>query len=452
MSPNISTATGKPALDFLDWLELPPFHGCRLAVTATRALERYSDLLDHRQSRADLRVTEIGDITDEFLDLVVVNPEAPAGFEFTGLSFAEFLAALHRANVPLEQLSHYRQVLTHPALERLREAARARIRVMRKDTWFRQIGLRLPSHHKDAPRTTFPLALAPLMSAADSAWKPPQRSRLTVEILHTVAALQTPRIPLRGKRFPREVWGSSWVNWWGCRLLPRTTPNISDFSYNEVQLALPSLETSYFSAHYRVRNLFAHFRFTTWSTPTGARVMLVDEVQSDWLRDWRWQRLGRDLPAIRVVGRQNTEAHALPAIPACPYQEDWLKVTTEMIIRHAQNLDCHVLAWTPGCIQQALNAKLPLPTAERLYDRRLPRTIKQALLAQGSRALEFPVEYPCWSTDFYTRWDSRHGWRVFKREGDQPVSSGYKIWDEANEHLEKLAKPMWVPLSGYLLF
>ena len=452
MSPETHISSGRPALDFLQWLELPALNGCRLAVTATRALERYSDLLDHQQKRANLRTGEIADITDEFLDLVVLKPEAPAGFEFTGLSLAEFLAALHRASVPPELLATYRQLSTHPALDSLREAARQRIRVLGKNTWFRQIGLRLPSNHKDAPLVEFPPALTPLMAAADSGWKVPKRSRLTVEALHTVAALHPARIPLRGKRFPRHVWGSSWVTWWGCRLMPRATPQISDFDYNELQLTLPSLETSYFSPHYRVRNLFAHFRYTIWSTPNGARVMLVDEVQSDWLRDWRWQRLGRDQSDTLVVGRHQTEARSLPPVPACPYEADWLAVVAEMIVMQARRSNCQVLAWIPGRIQQALNPKLPLPTAERLYDRRFPRAVRRVLLAQGSRALEFPVEYPCWSTDFYTRWTRGHGWRVFKREDDQAVSTGFKTWDEAHAHFEKLASPIVAPLSGYLLF
>jgi hypothetical protein len=45
MSPNISTATGKPALEFLDWLELPALIGNsgwmhRLLRMATQARKR----------------------------------------------------------------------------------------------------------------------------------------------------------------------------------------------------------------------------------------------------------------------------------------------------------------------------------------------------------------------------------------------------------------------------
>jgi len=180
--------------------------------------------------------------------------------------------------------------------------------------------------------------------------------------------------------------------------------------------------------------------------------MLVDEVQSDWFRDWRWQNLGRELSDSWVVGRYKTEAGCLPRIPECPYQADWLTVTAEMIVEQARRQDCHVLAWTPGWIQHALNSKLPLPTANRLYDRRFPSAVNKVLLAQGSKALEFPVEYPCWSTDFYTRWTQRQGWRVFKADSHQAVSAGFKTWDEAHTQFEKLARPIVVPLSGYLLF
>ena len=451
MSEETARETDPQSLGFLQLLELPAFNGCRLGVTATRALERYSDLLDHQQQRAPLRPAEIQDIADEFLDLVVVKPEAPAGFEFTGLSLAEFHAALNRASAPAEQLAAYRLALSTAAMAGLREAARQRIRVLCKYVWFRHLGFCLPAHRQETPCIDFPPNLAPLLIAAqpDGCW--PKRSRLAVEALYSVAALQPTRIPLRGKRFPRRIKGSSWVTWWGCRLLPRRTAANAGFTYNEIKLALPGLETSFFSPHFTVRNLLAHVRYTVWNSAAGHRVMLIDELQSDWLRDLRWQRLGRERTAAWIVGTGRTPPADLPPVPACPYQDDWLTVTAEAIVTHARTLDCHVVAWTPARIQQALNPHLPLAAAERLYDRRLPAALRNVLLAQGESGLTLNVDYPCWSTDVHTVWTKGAGWRVFDRASGQPVTPPYPEWREAFAHLETVATPVMETLPGYLL-
>ena len=451
MSNETDHITDPQSLGFLQWLELPAFNGCRLGVTATRALERYSDVLDHQQKRAHPRPSDSHDIADEFLDLVILNPEAPTGFEFTGLSLAEFHAALPRAEVSADLQHACRQAMTADTMERLREAARQRIRVLHKHAWFRQLGFCLPAHRRDAPSIALPPALAPLLKAAYPDGRRPRRSRLAVEVLHTVAALQATRIPLRGKRFPRRIPSGSWVTWFGCRLLPRRTDPMTSFSYNEIKLALPSLETSYFSPHFAVRNLLAHVRYTIWQTETGSRVMLIDEVQSDWLRDWRWQRLGRERPATWVIGTGPTPAIALPSVPDCPYQEDWLTVAAEAIVTQARTLDCHIIAWTPARLQHALNIALPLAAAERLYDRQFPAALQRVLRAQGGHGPALTVDYPCWSTHLHTGWTRDHGWRVFDRASGQAVSPGYPDWNGAFGHLETLANPVVESLPGYRL-
>ncbi|MEA1053093.1 hypothetical protein U5801_25265 [Lamprobacter modestohalophilus] len=72
------------SIDFLAVVPLAAYQGLALGATATRALERFSDLtlgiepLARQPRRARL------DIIDECLDLVLIEAEAPAGFRFTG--------------------------------------------------------------------------------------------------------------------------------------------------------------------------------------------------------------------------------------------------------------------------------------------------------------------------------------------------------------------------------
>ena len=403
---------------FLQEVRLPGFEGLALAATGVRSLERFSDLAAGVQPLAPLKPSERLDVMDECLDLVLVSPNAPAGFEFTGLSVAEFRAALAASGQPGSVLGTWRQALLGADMQALREAARVRIGVRPSYVYLQQRWLRLPSGYADAPLVPLPAPLAELMGKAVRDWIAPRRSRYCVELIEEVGALGR-RLPTGDGVSPQTGHRSRPVGCTGPLSACSPRPRTADLArYAEYQLALPSLEESYFSGHFMARNVFAHFRTTYFTDATGRAVLLLDEVQSDWMQNLRRQRHGK---------RLTSAAPYIPllSIPECPVERDWLAIALAAFIDLAEEQGCDLIAWTPGAIQAELNPGLPLAVAQRLYDRRVPKTLAHLLggPSHGRGQIEpAAVDYPTCARDILLRHRQDLGWLLVAPDGETPAS------------------------------
>lgn len=433
---------------FLNPVPLPDFDGLTLAATGARALERFSDLVTGTGKLADMKASDRFDIMDECLDVVLVRADLPAGFEFTGISVAEFRVALRKANQPRPIIDAWRGTLLGEGMESLREAARQRIACRPAYTFLNQCRLWLPAAYEDTPRVILPDCLAQLMSVVDPQWIVPQRSRYTVELLE-IAGAPGRKLPTRGKRFPAPIRREMglWYCWDEQRLQPR---GVVGDGYFELQLALPSLEESYFSNHFMARNVFAHFRCTCFDDSYGQNVMLIDEVQSDWMRDLRWQRQGRPLPKRWMIDRVR-EQDSLPP-PPCPVEKDWLEITLDACIYFAERCGCDVIAWTPGAIQNELNPCFPLETAQKLYDQDLPESLKALLLnKRNCHAETYELEYPTYQRNvlFQRR---KKGWGLVNPDGKTPASDLVRGREAIYALFREWAIPTVERLPGLWLF
>ena len=402
---------------FLQQVRLPGFESLALAATGVRSLERFSDLAAGVQSLAPLKPSERLDVMDECLDLVLVKPDAPAGFEFTGLSVAEFRSALAAGRQPGSVLETWRQALLGADMQALREAARARIGVRAERCFLGQRWLRLPPGYQDAPVLDLPEALSHLLTAAIPGWVPPRRSRYTVELTEVVVA-DGCRLPIRGRRFPAK--GASitgrWLQWSEGQLQTQPSGRLRENA--ELQLVLPGLEESYFSEHFMARNLFAHLRTTWFQDTQGREVLLLNEVQSDWMRDLRRQRSGK---------RPSTAMPYIPlvSVPECPVARDWLAIALDAFIDFAEHCGCDLIAWTPGAIQTEINPGLPLGVAQRLYDRRVPKTLARLLggPSRGRGLIEpMEVDYPTYARNVLLQHRQDLGWLLVAPDGETPGS------------------------------
>jgi hypothetical protein len=404
------------SLPFLSCVSLPMFQGLPLAVTATRALERFSDLATGDARLAPMKAAARIDVMDECLDLVVPNAELLAGFEFTGLSLAEYRAALAASGQPSALREAVDAVLRGSDVEALRHAARQRIKVCAPYTHLRQCRLWLPDRYADQPMLTSPMALQGL-SACVFPGQTHRRNRYTVEMLET-AGLPGRRLPRTGKRFPvRHKDTLAYIVWEDQRLQP--APELGWVEVFERQLALPSLESSYFSNHFRARNVFAHFRASRFVDAEGRCVMLLDEVQSDWMRDLRLQRQGRPLPK-RWTHIGQHRGRVPEQIPECPVEKAWLAVTLDAYVEFARSQGADLVAWTPGVIQHELNPGLPRTTAERLYDKNVATFLKTSVGDTAECGLE-TVEYPTYKRNVLVR-GRRGGYHLVKPDGKTQVS------------------------------
>ena len=437
-------------VSFLQTLPLPAFDGLALAATALRSLELYSDLALGVTPPAPLAPRQRFDLTDECLDLVLLQPDLPAGFAFTGLSLAHFWAALLRAHPDEATLAPWRAALASDAFQALRDAARRRIADRTPAGYLRAYWLRLPPGHHQAPRVSLPAALSALLHRADPAWVVPERSRLAIDLLEEVVTDQP--WPTGGTDFPPQPVTSlsRWLRWPEYRL--HAPPAAVEFA--ELALALPSLEVSYFSGHFIARNVFAHVRTIRFTAADGRRVLLLHEVQSDWLRDLRFQRLGK---------RPTQERPYIPlvSVPACPLEQDWLRIALGAFIQLADRWDCDWLAWTPAAVQLELNPTLPSRIARRLYDRQVPRLLAelvaphQAIMADlvipGKATADprppAPVAYPTYRRDIQIGKAPGCGWYLMAMPGEARLTATVADFDATLAQLRDRATPIieWLP-------
>ncbi|MCF8004186.1 MAG: hypothetical protein K9L32_08275 [Chromatiaceae bacterium] len=423
-------------IDFLTLVHLPAYQGLALGATGTRALERFGDLamgvelLARQSRRARL------DVIDECLDLVLIDAEAPAGFHFTGCSLAIFWAALGPTQ------ADWRVALLSAPMEALREAARRRVNVARRGLYFKQWRLWLPRAYEDEPRATLPQPLETLLRSADPNWQPPQRSRFCVEQCEQFR-LPELHLPRRGKRFPqpdtRVV--QQMLDWSMQRLLPRGDGPHSN--HEELAFCLPSLEQSYFSDHFDVRNLFAHLRLSRLIDDQERWIILIDEVQSDWRRDLRRQRLGRPLPERRLARGGALRTTPQP-VPECPLGGDWLAVVVEALVAYAVTEGAELIAWVPGALQVELAEGLPLPVAQRLYDRDLPAALRAVIARdqlEGRKPLPSSFDYQTYARNLRFEHRRHEGWRLV--DASTGLSRGpFADLEQATDCFQCLAQPV----------
>ena len=429
---------------FLDIVPLPAYEQLPLAATAVRALERFSDVVDGLQRPAPLKVVDRFDIMDECLDLVIHRDDLPAGFEFTGLSLAQFWCALLAAQC--SELQKWRVRLGRPDIAAMREAARKRIAIRPEAYWFlHSRKVKLPHCYVGAPLVELPDPLAALLQAADPDWKRPRRSRFTVEVIEEVCTLDR-KTPTRGKRFPKPHWQGR-LSWWRAdahRLQPRGESD--DIEYFELQLALPSLESSYFSEHYPARNIFAHLRVTRFVDEKDRRILVLDEVQSDWLRDRRLQSRGRAIKERTVVkGERNWSPSD---IPECPVAGHWLDIALRAFLEYAEESGCAAVAWVPGQIQHELNPDLPLSVAQSLYDYDVPETLSRLL---DDEAEIVTVDYPTYRRSVLMQCAPVQGWLLVESDGKTPASEPVDGWEALHALFRARAIPAVEKLPAMML-
>lgn len=435
---------------FLDIVALPDYGGLSLAVTGTRALERFSDLIDGNQPPAKLKMSERFDVMDECLDMVWVRADLPVGFEFAGLSLADFWAALLKSPQDVDAVETWRDCLGGEPIAALREAARQRVAIRPAGTYLHSIDLWWPDTYQDRPLIKFQESLARLCATAIPQWKEPRRSRWIVELIEEIGFSDTV-FKTRGKAVPKPRDCSAAFQWW------RWEPNrlqaqgdLSQVDYHEYQFTLPSLETSYFSNHFPARNVFAQLRCTRFIDGLGQPLLLLDEVRSDWLRDLRLQQQGEPLPRSEVI-KMGGDFRCINTgpVPECPVADDWLQIVMATFIKLAWQMNCAGIAWVPGRIQHELNPAWPLSIAQDLYDRDVPKVLRQ-ILSVESDAPRLLVAYPSYSREVKMQYREPAGWFLVGPDGkdiDGPIKGRDALLNIYRAH----SKPSHDMLPAFLL-
>ncbi|WP_420473796.1 hypothetical protein [Noviherbaspirillum sp. ST9] len=163
--------------------------------------------------------------------------------------------------------------------------------------------------------------------------------------------------------------------------------------YREWLVTLPYYAPSYFSQHFQHRNVLLHLRCDIREGAHGERVLLLQEVQSDWAQEAR---------------RESKDERVLP-VP--PWLQEWPALAMKLALLHAATLNVDALAWTPGSMQAHRYGGRGSAGLTELYDRTLPAEATRLLRRYGAQCGAVEVFQP---ENFYV----------------EPAEFGYEVWDD----------------------
>jgi hypothetical protein len=133
--------------------------------------------------------------------------------------------------------------------------------------------------------------------------------------------------------------------------------------------------TSYISSHYKTDpNLLAHIRVQDFKTPDGKKVLLVDEIQSDWHQEGRkkgyatkenlesWYNQNKlegdpafaDLNSEQVSVLERNRGAGMGgnnAVPDAPFKKNWHELAMKRVLDYAAENGYDSIAITPGAEQ-----------------------------------------------------------------------------------------------------
>lgn len=221
------------------------------------------------------------------------------------------------------------------------------------------------------------------------------------------------------KRYPKL---SAQGNWSEYRLT-------GGADYREWLVTLPYYAPSYLSDHYLNRNILLHLRCDIREGAQGERILLLQEVQSDWAQQAR-----RELKDDRYQ----------PG-PVPPWFQEWPDFALKLALMHAAACGADALAWTPGRVQVRRYGGMGSAGLVELYDRTLP--------AEASRLLR-RYEVACGTVEvfqpenFYIE-PAELGYEVMDGQGELIAKAS--TWEEARAALPDGAHEALVAMHGIAL-
>jgi hypothetical protein len=141
-------------------------------------------------------------------------------------------------------------------------------------------------------------------------------------------------------------------------------------SYREWLITLPYYPASYLSGHFNIRNILAHVRCDGREGADGERVLMLQEVQSDWA-----QRARRALSKGEMVSDDE--------VPP-PFMKEWPALVMKLVLLHAAHQGLDAVAWTRGAHQVFRYKGLGAGGLNELYDRTLPRDVNRMMKPFGA--------------------------------------------------------------------
>ena len=170
--------------------------------------------------------------------------------------------------------------------------------------------------------------------------------------------------------------------------------------YREWLITLPYLPASYVAGHFKVRNVLAHVRCDLREGADGERVLLLQEVQSDWAQDARREIACGDMEAGEAK--------------CPPFLKEWPALAMKLVLLHAAHERLDAVAWTRGAHQVFRYKGLGATGLNELYDRTLPREVNRMIKPFGGACEMLGVYVP---TNFRIK-QTENGYEVYTAENE----------------------------------
>ncbi len=165
--------------------------------------------------------------------------------------------------------------------------------------------------------------------------------------------------------------------------------------YREWLITLPYYPKTYLSGHFKIRNVLAHVRCDIRMGAADERVLMLQEVQSDWA-----QRARR----ANSTGTLKAEDEVPP-----PFMKEWSALVMKLVLLHAAYYALDAVAWTRGAQQAQRWNGLGAAGLIALYDRTLPKEVNRIMKPLGGACEPLGVFVP---TNFSIR-QTENGYQVY---------------------------------------
>jgi hypothetical protein len=151
-------------------------------------------------------------------------------------------------------------------------------------------------------------------------------------------------------------------------------------SYREWLVTLPYHPANYVDGHFINRNVLAHVRCDLREGAEGEKVLMLQEVQSDWAQRTRRAISNGDISA---------DDQRRP-----PLIKEWVSLAIKLTLLHAAERGLDAMTWTRGAHQIFRYKGLGRDGLIELYDRAIPREVNRLLKHLGAACENLGVFVP----------------------------------------------------------
>jgi hypothetical protein len=199
-------------------------------------------------------------------------------------------------------------------------------------------------------------------------------------------------------------------------------------NYSEWLITAPHVPETYSGSHFEVDNVVAHVRTTDRISPEADRLLVMEEIQSDWNQSLR--------EAEHVLAERGWIAGQrfpcdLDIPPFNPYLHHWLDAAVRMMILLAAENGYRGIAWLPGRLHAERFPSAIASGLEVFYDRIVLKAVEKLGRSWGKTVEQSQITTRTrrYRTS-YCRTDKR--WRVIETATQRVVE---KFDDERNAEI-----------------